>query len=71
MTAVGTCNETTIQSVKESLYAYLSDPTNAYGVYTPNLVLEVGCLETDTFQVGVRGVRCGVMCGVWVWRGWC
>jgi len=51
LTAVGTCNATTIQSVKASLYAYMSDPSNSYGVYTPNLVLEVGCIETDTFQV--------------------
>jgi len=69
LTAVGTCNETTIQSVQQSLYAYLSDPTNAYGVYTPNLVLEVGCLETDAFQVGVMCEGWSVRCGVWRVRG--
>ena len=53
LTAVGTCNSTTIQSVKDSLYAYMSDPSTSFGVYTPNLILEVGCLETGTFQVRI------------------
>lgn len=51
LTAVGTCDATTIKSVKDSLYAYMTDPTTSFGVYTPNLILEVGCLETDSFQV--------------------
>ena len=53
LTAVGSCNSTTIQSVRDSLIALMSDPVTMYGVYTPNLVVDVGCLETGAFQVGV------------------
>jgi len=53
LTAAGACNATTLQAIKTALIALMSDPTTMYGVYTPNLVVDVGCLETGAFQVGV------------------
>lgn len=51
LTAVGTCDAATIQSAKDSWLAYLSNPETSFGVFTPNLVLEVGCLDASSYQV--------------------
>lgn len=51
--AAGSCNSTTIQSVKDSLTALMSDPATMYGVYIPDMVVDVECTDTGAFQVGV------------------
>lgn len=47
LTAQGNCDEASIAAVKKALFDHLSNPEAAFGVYTPNLFLEVSCLTAD------------------------
>jgi hypothetical protein len=60
LSAAGTCDAATIAAVKASVLAYLSSPESAFGVYSPSLIVEVGCLDFSSAQVGCTGgvVQC-------------
>jgi hypothetical protein len=50
MNAQGRCDAATVASVKSSVEAFLSNPNTAYGVLTPSLEVEVGCIEVGAAQ---------------------
>lgn len=51
--ADGTCDAAALQSVKEALYRYLSDPSTSYGVYTPKLTVDINCMLITVPQVSL------------------
>lgn len=58
MLAQGGCTIEAIASVKASLQSYLSNPDVAFGVYTPNLRLEVSCMTADGTTVSSTDRAC-------------
>jgi hypothetical protein len=58
--SLGSCTLEAISSVKASLQSYLSNPDVAFGVYTPNLRLEVSCMADDGTMVSWNGNK--VLC---------
>lgn len=57
LTAQGTCDAATIQSVKDAITNYLSSPYSAFGVYVPKLQVEVNCLSSLNAQAFAGGRR--------------
>lgn len=42
--ATGSCDATAVESVRVAVMAHLSDPSVSFGVYTPNLNMDVHCI---------------------------